>query len=338
MENNLTIVLGIDNVSINSWNDLIERSNYNTVFQSHCMYEFWENENGCDPLILGVHDENNVLVCLCLIVIISNGNGLMKQLTKRAIIYGGPVIDNEADGAKTVSFLLGNMNDILKRKSIYVEFRNSFDYSFLKNLFRNEKWNYIPYQNYKIELKDNDSVFGRFSSEKRRQIRKSLREGAIISYDKNEDDLVSIHNILINIYKNKVKKPLPSLSFFKGLMKVENAGISSIKYEGKVIGGAIFVYDGTCIYDWYRGGEDVEYKKQFPSTLAAWSVIEYGLLNKIPMFDFMGAGIKGESYGVQKFKSQFGGTLVEHGRFIKINNNGIYRLGKLALGLREKLV
>lgn len=54
--------------------------------------------------------------------------------------------------------------------------------------------------------------------------------------------------------------------------------------------------------------------------MATYAAIEYGLKNHLKIFDFMGAGKPSEDYGVRDFKGKFGGELVEHGRFIKINN------------------
>jgi len=63
--------------------------------------------------------------------------------------------------------------------------------------------------------------------------------------------------------------------------------------------------------------------------MAAWAVMKFGLGKKgIETFDFMGAGLKGKEYGVRKFKSQFGGDLVEHGRFLKVHKATLYNAAK----------
>jgi len=45
----------------------------------------------------------------------------------------------------------------------------------------------------------------------------------------------------------------------------------------------------------------------------------------------MGAGKPDEGYGVRDFKAKFGGELVEHGRFIHINQPVLYTIGKQAV-------
>jgi len=68
-----------------------------------------------------------------------------------------------------------------------------------------------------------------------------------------------------------------------------------------------------------------------PTHLSILAAMEFGLEKGIPKFDFMGAGKPGISYGVRDFKKQFGGEEVEHGRFIKVLNPFLYKLGKIGI-------
>ncbi len=51
----------------------------------------------------------------------------------------------------------------------------------------------------------------------------------------------------------------------------------------------------------------------------------------------MGAGKPQEDYGVRDFKSQFGGELVEYGRFIHVRNSLLYKIGKLGVKILKKI-
>lgn len=320
----------IEDLDIDSWNNLLEKSKENCVFQSYEMFSFWADQDGHQPLIFAI-EENEELSCICTVVIIENGLGIKRKLTRRAIIFGGTVFNDDVDRNKLQSLLFEEMDESLSSKVIYLEVRNFYDSSEFDTLYTKQNWKYIPYQNYKINLTQKDEVFALFNSEKRRQIRKGLREGVDISYRKNAENCMGIYNVIAKIYDDKVKKPFPTLPFFKNLMKLEKAGLVALTFENKIIGGAFFLYDKNEIYDWYRGGLDYDYKKKFPSTIAAWAVMKYGLDNKIPSFDFMGAGIKGEEYGVRKFKSQFGGELIEYGRYMKLYKPKLYNIGKTGL-------
>jgi len=333
----LNIISKIDEIDLYAWNLLIQESDENCEFQSHEMFSFWNNQKGYQPFVFAVKDEKGMLKCICTVVIIENGKGLKKYISRRAIVYGGPIFKKGENKKEVLLFLLEKMDTVLSTKATYIEIRNFQDYSEFKEVYEIKNWKYIPYQNYKIALTNEDEVFALFNAEKRRQIRKALREGISISYGNTEENIINIYEVIAKIYNDKVKKPLPSLSFFKDLMKLNNTNAAAVVFENKVIGGAFFLYDDNEIYDWYRGGLDYEYKKKYPSTVAAWAVMKYGLENKIYSFDFMGAGIKGEEYGVRKFKSQFGGELVEYGRFIKLYKPTLYKVGKFGLKLLKRL-
>jgi lipid II:glycine glycyltransferase (peptidoglycan interpeptide bridge formation enzyme) len=64
--------------------------------------------------------------------------------------------------------------------------------------------------------------------------------------------------------------------------------------------------------------------------------MKYACDNGIGMFDMMGAGKAGEQYGVRDFKARFGGRMVEYGRFLRINQPVLYRLGRSGLVLMKK--
>ncbi len=55
-------------------------------------------------------------------------------------------------------------------------------------------------------MDDEDTIFANLTSEKRRQIRRSFKEGVEISYDNNDINIKGVYDIIKGIYVNKVKK------------------------------------------------------------------------------------------------------------------------------------
>lgn len=326
-----------DRIDFNKWNHFINVRNSTNAFQTFSMYHFWKNQKNYSPFIFFIESNKNECLAFCTGVIICNGNGIKKMISRRAIIYGEPVINENSDKIKVLDFLIKNIEKKLRFKSVYTEIRNFQSNESLKNIYKINKWEYIPYQNYLIKLDNEEEVFKQFNSEKRRQIRKSLKEGVEFSYQVSEENIKGVYDVLYYIYKTRVKKPLPNFNFFKNLLKTNGAGLVALILNKKVIGGGFFLKDKDTIYDWYRGGLDHQYKKHYPSTTAAWAVMQYGLNNGLKVFDFMGAGIKGQEYGVRKFKSQFGGKLIENGRYLKVNNRGLYKVGLLGMEILKKI-
>lgn len=91
------------------------------------------------------------------------------------------------------------------------------------------------------------------------------------------------------------------------------------------------ILQGKAIYEWYVCGLDEEYKDLYPSVMATHAAIEYAKANCLPLFDFMGAGKPNVPYGVRDFKMEFGGELIEHGRFLCVRKPLLYQIGKLGV-------
>ena len=51
----------------------------------------------------------------------------------------------------------------------------------------------------------------------------------------------------------------------------------------------------------------------------------------------MGAGVPGVPYGVRDFKAEFGGEMVEHGRFLNVRKPLLYAIGKIAVKWMKEL-
>jgi lipid II:glycine glycyltransferase (peptidoglycan interpeptide bridge formation enzyme) len=160
-------------------------------------------------------------------------------------------------------------------------------------------------------------------------VKLSRKEGADWVDTSDKKDVYEYYNLLSNLYKTRIKTPLFPVEFFEKLFELKVGKLFIIKYNNKIIGGSICVLmPNQTVYEWFVCGLDGQIKNVFPSTMATWAAIEFAASNGFKRFDMMGAGKPDESYGVREFKSKFGGTLVEHGRFLYICKPHLYSLGK----------
>ena len=81
------------------------------------------------------------------------------------------------------------------------------------------------------------------------------------------------------------------------------------------------------VYEWFECGLNAECKDQYPSVMATWGGIQLAHQSGCTRYDMMGAGEPGVPYGVRDFKAEFGGQMVEHGRFLYVCKTMLYRLG-----------
>ncbi len=86
--------------------------------------------------------------------------------------------------------------------------------------------------------------------------------------------------------------------------------------------------ENGVVYEWYECGMNAAYKEQYPSVMATWAGMQYAHEQGCARYDMMGAGVPGVPYGVRDFKSEFGGTLVEHGRWLYVAKPWLYAIGK----------
>lgn len=96
------------------------------------------------------------------------------------------------------------------------------------------------------------------------------------------------------------------------------------------------IKEQQCIYEWFVCGMDNQYKPLSPSVMATWAAMEYANTHHLARFDIMGAGEPGIPYGVRDFKAEFGGKLVEYGRFLFICKPMLYRLGSWGVKLLKR--
>ena len=82
------------------------------------------------------------------------------------------------------------------------------------------------------------------------------------------------------------------------------------------MGGRLsFIYKKTIYAD--SVGVPKRYKDLNVNPLLNWHVIAWGSANGFHIFDFGGAGKPNKNYGVREFKRQFGGDMVNFGRYRK---------------------
>lgn len=319
----------------------VEHHPAGNFFQSPDFFRLSDSVEEFDPFLWVAQDENANIIGTLLGVYQSNGTGLKSWLSRRLIIWGGPLVRTESPELleeKVLEKLLAHIKKHAQKRAIYIEFRNFFDTTDLKEIFLKCGFSYNPHLNFLVKTDDEEAVNQRMSANRRRQIRKSFKAGGQIVEASSEEEVLAFYDILQQLYAEKVKKPLVGPDLFLNFWKYSLGKFFLIKYNDEVVGGAMCpIYNGRVIYDWFRCGEISVTKGLHTGILAAWASIDYGLKNGFDHMDFMGAGRPDEEYGVRKFKAPFGGELVSFGRYEIIINKTMYEIGKLGLKVYQKI-
>ena len=118
---------------------------------------------------------------------------------------------------------------------------------------------------------------------------------------------------------------LEDINYFKAVFDVlvpkNMAKFFMAKHEGRYIAAILLLMYKGIVHEWYAGSsrkrEDL---LLYPNDLLVWHTIEWSCNNGFHTYDFLGAGDPNMSSSLLEFKKQFGGQLVNYGRYIKIHS------------------
>ena len=332
---NIKIATKIDK---QKWSEFVYNHPNGNIFQTPEMYEVYQNTKNYEPVLVAAIDDNENIQGILLAVIQKEHNGLLGLLSARSIIFGGPLIRNE--NAEVLDIILKEYNKIVKKKAIYSQFRNMWDWANLKDVFVNNGFKYEEHLNILIDLnKSEEELWKDVHSKRRNEIRRAKKEGTNFSVKSNINDLHKCYNILKIVYK-RAKLPIPNISFFKNIFvnKNNNIGLKLFcaENDNKIIGCLLALSYKDTIYDFYAGAYS-EYYNKYPNDLIPWEVFLWGKENKYSVFDFGGAGKPDVQYGVRDYKKKFGGQFVEYGRFEMVHKVIQFKIAQLGFKLWKKL-
>jgi len=214
----------------------------------------------------------------------------------------------------------------------------------LKEIFIKNGFEYEEHLNILVDLTIDEELLWKGVKKSRKEgIRKAIRNELKFSTfnTKNAIDVLPIfYKLLKETYLN-VKLPYPSIDFFYRLN--DKMTDNYIKYftlrknEETIIVLIALIYK-ECLYAFYIGTkQDKEILRMRPVDLFYWEVMHWGKVNGIKSFDWLGAGKPNKEYGVRDFKLEYGGKLVEFGRFEKVHKPLLMEIGKTGLKIWQKL-
>jgi len=327
----IKVLTNIDDNFRTQWENFVLEHPNGNFFQAPAAYQFFSGVEGYAPVMIYAEEENNIKGILSAVII--KELGIKGYFSKRCIVYGGPICDND----KLTGLLIDKLNTYLKSKVIYTEFRNLFDFSECKDVFEKKGYECKEHFNFIVEIGSPEDNLKLLDRNRRWQLNKSVKTGAEFLEANTLNEVIEFYSLLKILYKEKVKKPLPDFSFFENFFSIPNLGkYFLVKYNNKIIGGSMCPIYRDTVYEWYKFSLDKEYKHLYPGVLATWAPIEYAAKNGLKYFDFLGAGSADSNYGVREFKSKFGGTEVHFGRYFKINKPYLFWIGKTGLKLLGK--
>lgn len=329
----MTIVSDIKQIDTEQWQRLVQESPTATWFQTREAYDFYASLPALmTPFVVAVSEAERP-TGIVVGYVTKESSRIKHYFTRRAIVIGGPLLAADIS-ADALTMLLDALISLLASQAIYIETRNFNDYSRWRTTFERCGFAYQPHLNFHIDTSSEEVARGNIGKHRWKYIRLSLRDGATLVSDPTLQQVAEYYQILKELYTTKVKTPLFPFQFFEKLYASPSAKFLLVAFNGQIIGGTVCVsLKQKALYEWYVCGDDNYHKGIRPSSVATWFGMQYAAQHGYPIFDLMGAGVPDKKYGVRDFKAEFGGRLVEHGRFLRVSQPLLYKIGTIGVKL-----
>ncbi len=321
------IIKHISEIDTKEWDDFVYKHPLGNFFQTSLFFNLHIGFSNYEPIAYAVV-KDNVIQGVLVGIIQSNYKWPIRNLTKRAIIIGGPLI--ETNSKEVFNFLILNILNKIENKCIYIQIRNIFDVTNYD--FANFNFEFENHLDIIHDLSsDEKSIINKISKSKLANVRKSFNKGAIVREIENINEFNLGVDYIISTY-NKIGLPCPEKSFFiKAFNNYSQSGFIKCFgafFENKLIAIRIEICYKDTIYDWYTGSLS-GFNNIYPNDILPYCILLYGKKNNFILFDFGGAGKPEKPYGVRDHKIKFGGTIVNYGRYEKVNNMFLMNIFKL---------
>ena len=132
------------------WGEFVYNHPHGNIFQTPEMYEVYQNTKNYEPVFLVVVNNAGEISGTLLAVIQKEYSGVLGNFTARSIIHGGPLVKD--DDPDVLDFVLKEYNKIVKKKAIYSQFRNFWDWGNSKEIFGENGFEYEEHLNILIDL------------------------------------------------------------------------------------------------------------------------------------------------------------------------------------------
>jgi lipid II:glycine glycyltransferase (peptidoglycan interpeptide bridge formation enzyme) len=334
---NYVLITNANAIDKKKWSDFVYNHPNSNIFQTPEMCEVYQNSKKYEPVFLAVVNNQDEISGTLLAVIQKEYSGVLGNFTARSIIQGGPLIKD--DDPDVLGFVLKEYDEIIKKKAIYSQFRNFWDWGYSREIFIKNGFEFEEHLNILIDLtKTEEQLWKEVYSKRRNEVRRATKEGVCFSIEHTEDSLKKCYGILQKVY-SRAKLPIPDYNFFYNLYRMGSNSkliIFCACYESKIIGCMLALSFKDTIHDFYAGSM-VKFYNKYPNDLIPWEVFKWGKENNYKVFDFGGAGKPDVPYGVRDYKKKFGGAFVNYGRYEKIHKPLLMQIGKLGLKLWQKI-
>jgi len=324
-------------VSRSDWQDYVSRHPYGSIFHTPYLFDVYNATPNFKSYAFFAVDENGSINALLSGFLQTVKSGLASKLSTRSVLMHSPLFNDH----NSFFSLLGYYNKWVKGKAIYTEIRNHYideDYS---RCILSYNYNWEGHYNIVKEIPSNtDELWKQIGRKRKDGINKGKRYDFEISEDNSERTVTNFYNLLTDNY-SKLSLPIPKRLFFENCVSQDRNGYCKffeLNEDGitKIV-LLSFLYKSTLFAVYIGSDQDPEFIRKRPIDYFYYKVMCWCADNGVKYFDWLGAGKPNVSYGVRDFKLQYGGELVDFGRFQMIHSPLGFKIAETGFKFIQKL-
>jgi hypothetical protein len=329
------IVCDRKSIDTRAWERFVREHPSGTVFQEPRMYDVCKATTHYEPVVVACFDRQD-LIGILLAVIQREYNGFLGKFSARSIIWGGPLAKSEA----VLEYLLEHYDIHIRNAAIYTQIRNfnRIEEADRKS-YEMHGYLYEEHLNIQIDLKSGRETFWNgIKKNRKRGINKGLRQGFVFEVTSSPEHIESFYKLLQISYQ-ALKLPIPDKKHFYLLTEKMGELIKwfVLKHQRESIIVMVALVDNRILRPFYIGGPLNPVLLQLrPTDCFHYHVICWAIDNGFEIFDWMGAGKPNDTYGVRDFKLQYGGQLIDMGRFMKVHRPALMKISRIGFWCWQK--
>lgn len=323
------------------WRDFVDSHPQGNIFHTPEMFEVFSQAKGHQPTLWATVDDNGYPLALLLPVQVTLMGGLLHRFTTRAVVYGSVLCAPDSKGQQALATLLQVYGREAKNGALFTELRNLTDQSDVQTILNESGFIYEDHLNYLIDLdRSPEEILQSIGRRTRKNLRRGLRKGQVVIEEIDRREQVKHCDELLCSTYAMVNVPLADGSLFEAAFEILYP-LGMVKFllarvdNSYAAGSVELVYKNT-IYGWY-GGMDRSYSRYIPNELLMWHILKWGAENGYKVYDFGGAGLPDDEYGVRDFKAKFGGQLACYGRNTLVHSSTRLAASKIGYQIYRKL-
>lgn len=311
----MRVLVGPEEIDRGSWSDFVRRHPRGTIFQTPEMFDVYAATRGMRPTVVGLSSDEGDLVGVLCSVVQSEFPGVLRRLTARAVVRGGPLGAESCDFGRLVG---AHGRAAVDAGSIYTVVSNGWDARGTPADLTRVGYQLEPALNFMVDLTRSEAeLWAAIHPTRRKQVSRAERRGLEVRDVVDVGELPAHYALLVRTYRS-VGLPVFDESLFRaaferlvpqGLMRVFGAYA-----DGRLVGSRMVLAYGDTVHDWFAGSER-EAKDLYPNDALVWAVLKAFAGGRWKRFDFGGAGRPDQPYGVRDFKRKFGGEEVAYGTY-----------------------